>query len=65
MVRNLLTEFSTPQIFPVTKFGSGQTAGRLKSVTAEIVSNLLAYTVETVIGGEEFITNAAETIIGG
>ena len=45
-----MTEFSTPQIFPVTKFKAVQTAGRLKSVTAEIVSNLLAYTVETVKG---------------
>lgn len=42
-----MTEFSTPQIFPVTKFGAVQTAGRLKSVTTKIVSNLLAYLVET------------------
>ena len=45
-----MTEFSTPQIFPVTKFGTVQTVGRLKSVTTEIVSNLLAYPVETVKG---------------
>ena len=42
-----MTEFSTPHLFPVTKVGAVQTAGRLKSVTAEIVSNLFAYPVET------------------
>ena len=45
-----MTEFSTPQIFPVTKVDTIQTAGTLKYVTAEIVSNLLAYPVETVKG---------------
>ena len=45
-----MAEFSTPLFFPVTKFVAVQTDGRLKSVTAEIVSNLLAYPVETVKG---------------
>ena len=45
-----MNEFSTPQIIPVTKFGAVQTTVRLKSVTAEIVSNLMTYPVETVKG---------------
>ena len=52
-----MTEFSTPQFLPVTMLGAVQIAGRLKSVTAEIVSNLLAYTVKTAKSSEKFITN--------